>query len=185
MIVLVDRRTLRRKQVGQLGNIHHILRFSLVSVCSGWSPCDHYPWCIRPQCTAPLPHISDMGPLPGPPQPHSPDTPPDITHGTQPQASDIWWSSLETCSDLFIWRPTPIGTEIWWPKQQMSGRWYASYWNALLPSATKLRRLCFYTSLSVHKGGVCLSACRDTTPPQQTAIVADGTHPTGVHSSCL
>ena len=57
---------------------------------------------------------------------------------------------------------------------------------------------------SVHMGGVCLSACWDTTPPpgvsprsrhpppgadpswagtpQQTATVADGTHPTGMHS---
>ena len=39
-----------------------------------------------------------------------------------------------------------------------------------LPSATKLRRLCFYRRLSVHKvgGGVCLSACWDTTPQKQT-----------------
>ena len=52
-------------------------------------------------------------------------------------------------------------------------------------------------------GGVCLSACWDATPPgagtppeadtppvagtppQQTATVADGTHPTGMHSRCL
>ena len=121
----------------------------------------------------------------------------------------------------------------------------------LLASATKLRRLCFYTCLSFcsRGGGVCLSACWDTTPwtrrppgsrhpldqappeqtppprsrhparsrhttwdqtpsrpstppsgsrhprtrhtpqdqactPQQTATVADGTHPTGMHS-CL
>ena len=35
----------------------------------------------------------------------------------------------------------------------------------LLPSATKLRRLCFYRRLSVHRGGggVCLSACWDPT----------------------
>ena len=35
-----------------------------------------------------------------------------------------------------------------------------------LPSATKLRRLCFYTCLSVilFTGGVCLSACWDITP---------------------
>ena len=37
--------------------------------------------------------------------------------------------------------------------RSMSGR-YASYWNAfLLPSATKLQRLCFYRRLSVHRGG--------------------------------
>ena len=80
----------------------------------------------------------------------------------------------------------------------------------LLPSATKLRRLCFYTCLSLSTGGVCLSACRDATPweqalpgtrhpprnqapapardqapPEQTATVADGTHPTGMHSCYL
>ena len=33
----------------------------------------------------------------------------------------------------------------------------------MLLSATKLRRLCFYTCLSVHRG-VCLSACWDTNP---------------------
>ena len=45
-----------------------------------------------------------------------------------------------------------------------------------LPSATKLRRLCFYTCLSVHRVGVCLSACWDTPypwsrhpPPQEQA----------------
>ena len=40
-----------------------------------------------------------------------------------------------------------------------------------LPSATKLRRLCFYRCVSVHGrggGGVCLSACWDTTPQEQT-----------------
>ena len=56
---------------------------------------------------------------------------------------------------------------------------------SLLPSATKLRRLCFYRRVSVHGGGdICLSACSDTrskppppradtpradTPPEQTA----------------
>ena len=33
-----------------------------------------------------------------------------------------------------------------------------------LPSATKLRRLCFYRRPSVHGGGVCLSTGWDTTP---------------------
>ena len=43
-----------------------------------------------------------------------------------------------------------------------------------LPSPTKLRRLCFYRCMSVHRGGwgICLSACWDTpreqtTPPEQ------------------
>ena len=61
---------------------------------------------------------------------------------------------------------------------------------------------------SVHGGGVCLSACWDTTPPREahthtlgkhtppgkhthtlpsweTAAAADGTHPTGMHSCYL
>ena len=45
----------------------------------------------------------------------------------------------------------------------------------LLPSAMKLRRLCFYRRLSVHRGvggGVCLSAWWDT-PPGQTSPGAD------------
>ena len=45
-----------------------------------------------------------------------------------------------------------------------------------LPSATKLRRLCFYRHLSVHRGGggVCLSAWWDTTPPiADTPLGAD------------
>ena len=74
----------------------------------------------------------------------------------------------------------------------------------LLPSATKLRRLCFYRCLSVHGGD--LSQCilgytplgrhipldRDPTSPsrrrlmlQQTATAADGRPPTGMHSCCI
>ena len=44
-----------------------------------------------------------------------------------------------------------------------------------LPSATKLRRLCFYTCLSVHRG-VCLSA-RDTTPPGADTPLGSRHHP--------
>ena len=68
-----------------------------------------------------------------------------------------------------------------------------------LPSATKLQRLCFYTCLSVilftggsaslHAGtppGPGTPPPWDQAPPptplQQTATVADGTHPTGMHS---
>ena len=44
----------------------------------------------------------------------------------------------------------------------------------LLPSTTKLRRLCFYRRLSVHRGGgVCLSAWWDTTPPGEDTPGAD------------
>ena len=82
-----------------------------------------------------------------------------------------------------------------------------------LPSATKLRRLCFYRRVSVHTGG-CLpqrmlgyhtpppqqTPLKQTTPPppeqtpprsrhthtsaRETATAADGTHPTGMHSCC-
>ena len=47
-------------------------------------------------------------------------------------------------------------------------QWLRSYIFSL-PSATKLRRLCFYTCLSVilFTGAVCLSACWDTTPRDQ------------------
>ena len=72
-----------------------------------------------------------------------------------------------------------------------------------LPSATKLRRLCFYTCLSVHRGSVSVHARIPPPgnrhpppsrhpprsrppwtrhPPRQTATAADGTHPTGMHS---
>ena len=34
-----------------------------------------------------------------------------------------------------------------------------------LPSATKLRRLCFYTCLSVHGWGVGIPACTEADPP--------------------
>ena len=82
-----------------------------------------------------------------------------------------------------------------------------------LPSATKLRRLCFYRRVSVHRGGVYLSECWDPTrsrhppgsrpphgiplgadthppgadnpPPGEKATAADGTHPTGMHSCCF
>ena len=72
--------------------------------------------------TALHPPPPDMGP-PGPGSP----------------ASDIWWPSLEICSNLFI-EPhctgllSPTSTDIWWPLKYIrlaSGR-YASLWNAFL-----------------------------------------------------
>ena len=56
-----------------------------------------------------------------------------------------------------------------------------------LPSATKLRRLCFYRRLSVHRG-VCLSAWWDThTPQEQTPpgvnIPPRSRHPKSRHPS--
>ena len=79
----------------------------------------------------------------------------------------------------------------------------------LLPSATKLQRLCFYTCLSFcSQGGASASVHARipppgpgtplgadtpprsrpprtrTPPPRETATVADGLHPTGMHT-CL
>ena len=84
----------------------------------------------------------------------------------------------------------------------------------LLPSATKLRRLCFHRRVSVHmgiwslgslvpggawfQGGLVLGgawsrggvgpggipACTEADPPGETATAADGMHPTGMHSCC-
>ena len=78
--------------------------FSLVSVClfQRWrvSPCDHCTWWIGSLCTVTPPPI----PCYNPPR-----------HETweslaPPPAGDIWWPSLETCSNLFTWGPTPSGT---------------------------------------------------------------------------
>ena len=60
--------------------------FSQTSVCSnkgGGVPCDHYPWSIGPHCTASSPRHQTWH-LPSSPSP----------------ATDIWWSSLETCCSL-------------------------------------------------------------------------------------
>ena len=39
--------------------------------------------------------------------PGIPTHPPDLGYPPQPPATVIWWSSLETCSNLFTWGPTP------------------------------------------------------------------------------
>ena len=59
-----------------------------------------------------------------------PMTLPPPGHGTsgtplpQPQpTSDIWWSPLGTCSNLFTSTPSPNGADIWWSlKQVRSGQ---------------------------------------------------------------
>ena len=80
-------------------------------------------------------------------------------------------------------------------------RRYASYWNAFLfsPPATKLGQGYVFTRVcdSVHGGGVCLSACWDTHPPEQASPgsrppgavhagrygqQAGGTHPATMHT---
>ena len=48
-----------------------------------------------------------------------------------PPASDIWWSSLETCSILFTSGPIHPPAVLTSSGGHRSGR-YASYWNALL-----------------------------------------------------
>ena len=53
--------------------------------------------------------------------------------------------------------------------------------SCLLPSATKLRRLCFYTCLSFCSWGVYLSACWYTTPSRSRHPNPPGSrHPLGV-----
>ena len=71
--------------------------------------------------------------------PHFTGTPPAQTPGLDPTiqwlpASDIWWPSLETCSNLFTWWSFPPSTYIWWLLKhvQLASGWYASYWNAFL-----------------------------------------------------
>ena len=53
----------------------------------------------------------------------------------KPPTSDIWWSSLKTCSNLFIWRPPSkeqhLVVAIEGRTFGESGR-YASYWNVFL-----------------------------------------------------
>ena len=52
---------------------------------------------------------------------------------------------------------------------------------ALLPAATKLGQGNVFTGVcdSVHRGGVCLSACWDTTTPPGADIPRDQTSPPG------
>ena len=118
--------------------------FSLMYVCSwgmggGGCLCGYYPWCMDltvrghelsqpamaqpspsprnqtwdPRGPSPIPRTSDMG----------------------PHATDIWWLSLETCSNLFSWEPIQTSTGIWWLKHvRLASRQYTSCWNALLLS---------------------------------------------------
>ena len=94
--------------------------FSLVSVClfTRWrvSPCDHYPWFIGSLCTATPPPI----PCYNPPRHETWDSLALLT------ASDTWWPSLETCSNLFTWGPSPP------PPRILVTMRCTSYWNAFL-----------------------------------------------------
>ena len=107
--------------------------FSLMSVClftREESLYDHYPSCTGPHCT--FSQTSDIG-LPG----HDPlghqtwPTPALDPALAPPPSSDIRWQSLETCSNLFTWGPTPTITDIWWLKHAwLASGQYTSCWNA-------------------------------------------------------
>ena len=71
----------------------------------------------------PPPHPLGIRPWPPKPQP--------------PLASDIWWSSLKTCSNLFIWGH-PQNNIWWWSLVWFTNVWYISYWNAFLCSSKDL-----------------------------------------------
>ena len=129
---------------------------SCLFVHRGWVPCDNYPWRIGPHCTA----------LPSP-KPWPTQTQDFIVQG--PPASDIWWQSLETCSNLYN-SGHPLQS---WHLMAIEGHmfdasWrYASYWNVFLFSSFRylsptnevcMRRLCFHRCLSIHRGrglGIC------------------------------
>ena len=72
-----------------------------------------------------------------PPSGHGTWGPPDPA---RTPVRDIWWPSLETCSNLFIGPHTslystpPHSTDIWCPPKhvQLASKGYASYWNAFL-----------------------------------------------------
>ena len=51
--------------------------------------------------------------------------------GSHPSVSDIWWPSLETCSNMFTSRSLLTSTDIYWPSTHVSAQ-YASYWNVFL-----------------------------------------------------
>ena len=53
-----------------------------------------------------------------------------------PPATEIWWWSLETCSNFFTWEPTPSCTPVLTSSGGHRGGRYASYWNAVLLELT-------------------------------------------------
>ena len=84
--------------------------------------------------------------------------PPAQTPGLDPTiqwlpASDIWWPSLETSSNLFTWGSFLPSTDIWWLLKhvQLASERHASYWNAFLFSIKHgtriLCRFIFYLCL--------------------------------------
>ena len=51
-----------------------------------------------------------------------------------PPVSDIWWPSLETCSNMFTSRSLLTSTDIYWQSThvRLASAQYASYWNVFL-----------------------------------------------------
>ena len=88
------------------------------------SPFYLYPWCMESHCTG-----SPLDIRPGTPNPPS-------RHQTwRPPATDIWWSSLETCSNLLIWGPRASARHLVVDIEAhivSTSRRYSSYWNAFL-----------------------------------------------------
>ena len=81
--------------------------------------------------------------------------------------SDLWWPSLDTCSNLFTWGSTTPSNYYWHPVVKTCT---VGMWATRMLSCYYLQRSCesyVFTPVchSVHRGGVCLSACWDTTPP--------------------
>ena len=98
------------------------IMFSDVSVHQSVSlftgiPCNHYQWYIKSYCTGPSPTLFQSSDLIGQaPYPHGPSplqTWNLTKQGASSPARDIWWSSLETCSNLFASGPSP-GADICW-----------------------------------------------------------------------
>ena len=125
--------------------------FSLVSVCSQeeGSPCDHYPWCIGPHCRA-LPRHQTI---------RNGSTPSPWTSYMWPPASDIWWPSLEICSNLLIWGLPPLTIpSIWWPKLKWAVRIILEYFlvnvgNSPVPYGATLNLTMDYFNSLVVVGG--------------------------------
>ena len=84
----------------QRGNV-----FTSVCLLKWGSICTHYLWCIGRHCTGPpalpLRHQTIRYGTAWPWHPGHQTW----DHGPWLPANDIWWPSLENCSNLFIWGP--------------------------------------------------------------------------------
>ena len=72
-----------------------------------------------------------------------------LPQNTLPSPStDIWWSSLKTCSNLFIWGPNVYPHWYWHLHAWLASGRYASYWNL---SCYELFMLNVQFSVSLNK----------------------------------